>query len=256
MQLIALGGFILSGYMSYLYVTYTQAVAANEKLAASVPVDTSDRYVGKVASNFDDDVGTMEFMMGLNSRRSHLARQATGHVLEVSCGTGRNMKYYRYGHKDHATSITFVDQSQEMLEIAEKKFKEFFPPHRTARFLAQSAQDPVPMPAPGVKGFDTIVETMGLCSTGDPVGLLQNLGKMANQETGRILLLEHGRGHYAWLNKILDNLAPGHADRFGCWWNKDIGEIVQKSGLEVVELKRYNFGTTWWIELRPPRAQK
>jgi methyltransferase OMS1 len=92
---------------------------------------------------------------------------------------------------------------------------------------------------------------MGLCSTPQPVQLLRQLGSVLNQEGGRILLLEHGRGHYDWLNKIIDNGAPGHADQHGCWWNKDIGKIVEESGLEVVEMKRYHFGTTWWFILKP-----
>ena len=42
-----------------------------------------------------------------------------------------------------------------------------------------------------------------------------------------------------------------HAYRHGCWYNKDIGQIVEESGLEVVEAKRHHFGTTWWFELKP-----
>ena len=92
---------------------------------------------------------------------------------------------------------------------------------------------------------------MGLCSTPHPVRLLQTLGRQANQDHGRILLLEHGRSHYQIVNRILDSLAPAHADQHGCWWNKDIGKIVEESGLEVVESRRYHLGTTWWFELRP-----
>jgi len=81
--------------------------------------------------------------------------------------------------------------------------------------------------------------------------VLRNLGEMVNPDGGRILLLEHGKGYYEWLNGYLDTMAPAHADRHGCWYNKDVGEIVRKSGLEVVEAKRYHFGTTWWFVLKP-----
>ena len=91
---------------------------------------------------------------------------------------------------------------------------------------------------------------MGICSTNDPVRLLKNLGESV-ENNGRILLLEHGRGTWNWLNHVLDGLAPRHALEFGCIWNKDIGKIVEDSGLEIVEMKRMHFGTTWWIELRP-----
>lgn len=95
---------------------------------------------------------------------------------------------------------------------------------------------------------------MGLCSTGKPVELLKHLGSVTNPDGGQILLLEHGRSHYDWLNVILDGLAKAHADKHGCWWNRDIGRIVDESGLEVVCVKRFNLGTTWWVELRPPSS--
>ena len=94
---------------------------------------------------------------------------------------------------------------------------------------------------------------MGLCSDANPVQMLRHFGALVNPDGGRILLLEHGRSHYAWLNRILDASAPSHADKYGCWWNKDIGQIVEESGLEVVEMKRYHLGTTWWFELSPRR---
>ncbi len=103
-------------------------------------------------------------------------------------------------------------------------------------------------------GFDTIIQTNGLCSTSQPAKLLSHLGSIVNPTNGKILLMEHGRGHYDWINRILDNSAPAHADKHGCWWNKDIAKILDDSGLEVVRVKRYHFGTTWCIELRPRTA--
>ena len=123
---------------------------------------------------------------------------------------------------------------------------------KDVEFLVQDATRPIRSPPPA--GFDTIIQTMGLCSTPDPVQLLKHLATLANQEHGQILLLEHGRSHYQWMNDMLDSLAKAHANKHGCWWNQDIGRIVNESGLEIVELKRYHLGTTWWIELRPKRA--
>ena len=128
------------------------------------------------------------------------------------------------------------------------------PAYQKCTFLTQPAESPIPS-APA-NGYDTIVQTMGLCSTPQPSALLKHLGMLANQEHGQILLLEHGRSHYAWLNAILDNLAPHHADRYGCWWNRDIGRIVEESGLAVREVKRYNLGTTWCVVLAPVGKRK
>ena len=102
---------------------------------------------------------------------------------------------------------------------------------------------------------------MGLCSTPTPHQLLLNLSAHLDHSNpdSRILLLEHGRSSYDWLNNILDNSAAKHAEIHGCWYNRDVGEMVQgaaeQSGLEVVEVWRKHFGTTWVFELRPKAVE-
>jgi methyltransferase OMS1, mitochondrial len=160
-----------------------------------------------------------------------------------------------------------------MVEIARKKFEKTHPDFKNVAFAAQDArwiaappsstlECAVTKPVSAVDTiswklskpyFDVVLQTMGLCSTPDPVRLLRHLGTITDPENGRILLLEHGRSHYRWLDEILDNLAAAHANRFGCWWNRDIGRIVEQSGLEVVEIKRWHLGTTWRVILRPKK---
>jgi methyltransferase OMS1 len=180
-----------------------------------------------------------------------------------------------------------------MVDVARKKFEELEETKNPAqRFQGRvgfivgdaAAQSVIEKPS---EGFDTIVQTMGLCSTRDPVGLLKRLGELCKKPSvkrkgggsnvvsgkqtkyerevvkqdgeydgGRILLLEHGRGHYDWLNHVLDGLAPAHADHYGCWWNRDIGAMVEQSGLEIEYVKRYHLGTTWEVVLRPKVDQE
>ena len=64
---------------------------------------------------------------------------------------------------------------------------------------------------------------------------------------GRLVLLEHGRGRYSIINKILDKRSVKRLETWGCRWNLDIGEILDDSGLEIVEEKRVHWGTTWCI---------
>ncbi|KAI9738982.1 MAG: hypothetical protein M1818_005296 [Claussenomyces sp. TS43310] len=266
----------MSSYSAYLYVSYKRAVAAG--VSDSVPADVSDRY-NTIAPDFDSSVNLMEALMGMNKLRRQLAQQATGDVCEVSIGTGRNLTFYDWDFSgvngvgrvgsDHrikrgkVKSFTAVDKSPEMLGIAHDKFFKEYPGILGIRWVIQDASDPLPTPPKSAnerggnkrgKKYDTIVQTMGLCSTPDPVGLLKNLGRSLEDEDSRILLLEHGRGTWNFINTMLDNLAPQHAAHFGCWWNKDIGKIVEQSGLEVVTIKRKHLGTTWWIELRPGKS--
>ena len=51
---------------------------------------------------------------------------------------------------------------------------------------------------------------------------------------GKIVLLEHGRASWGFVNTVLDNGAAQHKDKWGCWWNRDILDIVQKVGYGLV----------------------
>ena len=220
-----------------------------------MPVDVSSRY-NETAKEFDASVDRSELLTGLTLLRRALGREVAGNVLEISVGTGRNMKYFNIAK---CQSMTFVDRSGQMIEEARAKFNGelgvvyqsnsigLYPDYKNVVFYTQDAAEPIAAP---IGGYDTILQTMGLCSTPHPIQLINNMSSLCSS-SGRIILLEHGRSKYDFLNRLLDGLAPTHAQRHGCWWNKDIGEIVMESGLEVVEMKRYHFGTTWWIELRP-----
>ncbi|CAK7265328.1 hypothetical protein SEPCBS119000_001456 [Sporothrix epigloea] len=127
------------------------------------------------------------------------------------------------------------------------------------RLFQGDAMRPLPLPAtPASPYYDTVVQTFGLCSVADPVVLLANMAAVVKPDSGRIVLLEHGRGGWSVVNSLLDQYATRHFSRFGCWWNRDIAAILadaQKAvpGLEVVSVKRpgwLQFGTLWRIELR------
>lgn len=120
--------------------------------------------------------------------------------------------------------------------------------------LAPDAETTLPAP----RYFDTILQNFAICSVADPHKLLANMARVLRPGSGRIYLLEHGRGRYDWINGLLDKFAPSHFDRYGCWWNRDIEDAVRRAerevpGLEVVRIERPLWtqgGTMYWIELR------
>jgi methyltransferase OMS1 len=244
---IGLIAFGLGTYGSMLYVSLTRDVELKD-----LPADLSDRF-DREAEGYDEKVDVSETLLLLTSKRKNLTAQAKGHVLEVAVGTGRNIPYY---NTKQCATVTLLDASGPMLAVAKRKWidthKEYF---SRVSFKQQSALEPMVPPYGAQDGYDTVIHTMGLCSTPEPVKLLQNIEASTN-ENGQILLLEHGKSHYDWLNSLLDKTAPAHADEHGCWWNKDIGKIVEESGLEVVDIKRYNFGTTWWLQLKPRKGMR
>lgn len=249
---------IIGGLLVYVfstYVAYNYVYLSRPGPAVAQDTDTSARY-DETASTFDTEVSLAEKTSGIMTWRAKLVTKAHGHVLETSVGTGRNVAFY---DMSRCSSLTFVDQSAPMVRIARDKFYALHPTYRAAAFYTQSARSPLPsstIGTPGPEGgcYDTIVQTMGLCSTPEPTALLAHLGTLAKPDTGRILLLEHGRSHYEWVNWVLDRTAGAHAVRHGCWWNRDIGRIVADSGLVVEKIRRRHLGTTWWLELKPRKS--
>lgn len=259
--------FALSGYCTYLYVAITKEPTHPIPKDASAQADVSNRY-NDIAKSFDAEVDWTEFVMGIEKMRKRLAGQAMGDVLEVSIGTGRNLEYYDFnfgGGKGKIRSFTAIDKSPEMLEVAHEKFGKLYPGILGVRWIVGDASEAGKIPPPpknanersgnkeGAK-YDTIIQTMGLCSAEDPVTLLKALGDLVKDEEGRILLIEHGRGKWKWLNDLLDKTAESHAHEFGCWWNRDLVKIVEASGLEVVKFWSKHGGTTSWIELKKPKT--
>ncbi|KAL2062989.1 hypothetical protein VTL71DRAFT_6061 [Oculimacula yallundae] len=271
-----------SGGITYYYIAFTKDSNGPPKTTPAAQEDVSKRY-DQIASTFDKTVDSTESLMGISSLRQKLASQAIGDVLEVSIGTGRNLEFYSWDFKGYGgvgkvdergnikkgkiRSFTAVDKSGEMLEVAHEKFGKLFPGILGVRWIIADAAEKGVIPGPPRSAnersgnldtkYDTVVQTMGLCSVSDPVKLLRNLGDCVKEDEGRILLLEHGRGKYEWLNNYLDRSAEGHAKAFGCWWNRDMRRIVEESGLEVVKLETPKFwhgGTTYWIELKKPKA--
>ncbi|KAK5940127.1 hypothetical protein PMZ80_007545 [Knufia obscura] len=284
------GAYIFFAYQSYR-VSVQKYKERPEHLKLKQNADVSDRWKD-TTRNFDHEVESQERVLLMSWKRKRLIREAYGDVLEVSVGTGRNMELYdtrpysaiensSYGRsrRHMITSLTFNDQSEVMVENAKRKWELRQSQRRKDdRFtgdvsfvVGDAGQAGVIERPPG--GYDTIVQSMGVCSMADPVGFLRHLGRLVRQpgeqilnsspekfrkqendgKGGRIFLLEHGRGYgwLRWLNSYLDNTAPMHAERYGCWYNKDIGDIVKESGLVVERVKRYSFGTVWEVILRP-----
>lgn len=229
---------------------YTYRCLTRDSPSIPPDADTSSRYDER-ARDVDGDIAWTEKVSGINGLRRKLARKAHGHVLEASVGTGRNAEYFNL---ENCRSLTFVDQSAEMVAVAQEKFGATHPGCAIpVRFCTQSMLSPLPVDVEVKGGYDTVLQTMGLCSTPEPAAMLKRLGALARRDGGRVLLLEHGRSYYGVVNWMLDRAAGAHAVRHGCWWNRDIGAIVARSGLVVERMERRNLGTTWWVELRPRR---
>ncbi|RMF78255.1 MAG: class I SAM-dependent methyltransferase [Chloroflexi bacterium] len=213
------------------------------------PVLEKDTLAGKydtLASNFSKRVWLYkrlqwleELFFGSYWRRRRLMKRATGHVLEVACGSGENFSALK-----HVQSIVAVDLSEGMLELAQQRAAE----------LQLAAIDIRRMDAESLEfpdaHFDTVVSTLATCTFPDPIAALQEMARVCKPD-GRILLMEHGRSSLDWFARYQDRHAQQHFASVGCRWNQEPQEIVRAAGLEIVSAKRGFFGVFHTIEARP-----
>ena len=168
-------------------------------------------------------------VLGVRILRRRLLQRASGKVLEIAAGTGRNLRYYPKG-----CQITAVDFSPAMLGVARRRTDRL---GLTILFLVMDAEnlafhDPC---------FDTVVSSLSLCTFPDPVAALREMARVCRPD-GRILFLEHGRSDVEWLGRWQDRRADRHARALGCRWNREPLDLVRQAGLKLVIARRHFFG--------------
>ena len=149
-----------------------------------------DSQTDRVRALYDDIAPRYDRALGLVERvlfgdgRAWVCSQASGDVLEVAVGTGRNLAFYPAGGR-----LTGIDISPAMLDIA----------RRTAASLGVDADlrvgDAQALEfADGT--FDTVVIIVGLCTIPDDARAVAEAARVL-RPGGRLLLLEHVRSSLA-----------------------------------------------------------
>ena len=178
-------------------------------------------------------------VLGLRSLRQRLLGRASGAVLEVAVGTARNLPYY-----PRSCQLTAVDLSPAMLTIARKRATKLGLP------LSFEIMDAEKLAFPD-QTFDTVVDTLGLCTFPDPLGVLREMVRVC-RPNGRLLLLEHGRSDRQWLGRWQDKRADRHAKHLGCRWNREPLDLLRQAGLKVLKAEHTFLGIFHLLEASPP----
>lgn len=203
------------------------------------PQDLSRKY-DRFARWYDVIEGILD-LLGVRKLRQELLQQASGKILEVAVGTGKNLPHY-----SRSSQITAVDLSGEMLNIARKRAQHL------SLSVAFVVTDGEALPFSD-KSFDIVVSSLTTCTFPNPVIALQEMARVCRTE-GKILLLEHGRSDREWLGRWQDRRAERHAKQLGCHWNRKPLELTREAGLKLNKAQRVFLGIFHQIEAEPEPA--
>ena len=198
------------------------------KHAGETPTQRQRRVWDKTAPSYDRQMDLLERLLGRGDRE-WLAERATGRVLEVAIGTGRNLPFYTV-----ASSLTGVDLSPEMLAIANARAEKRGLPVDLREGDAESL--PVDDAA-----YDSVVCSLSMCSIPDQAAAIAEM-KRALVPAGRLLLLDHVGSTWPpiyaaqWLAERISIRMAGE------YYTRRPLPIVEAAGFEIVESERRKAG--------------
>jgi ubiquinone/menaquinone biosynthesis C-methylase UbiE len=162
----------------------------------------------------------------LDPLREATAGRASGVVLEVGAGTGRNFSFYR---KTQVERVEATEPDPAMLAHAREQAGQAAVPI----VLRQASVEVLPF---ADATFDSAVVTLVLCSVDDPVGALAEIKRVLKPE-GILLLFEHVRSPQRMLAQLQDALVPVTTRLFGnCHWNRNPLRLVEEAGFQVMQI--------------------
>ena len=131
----------------------------------------------RYAPRYDRDTGFYDLLL-LGDSRSWVCSQASGQVLEVAIGTGRNLPFYPRG-----IQLTGIDFSPSKLDIAHGRAAEV----GVDITLIEADAQHLPF---ADHQFDTVVCTLALSSIPDPAAAINEMHRVL-RPGGQLLVVGH-----------------------------------------------------------------
>jgi ubiquinone/menaquinone biosynthesis C-methylase UbiE len=151
---------------------------------------------------------------GLARWRSWLVAGARGRVLDLGCGTGRNLPLLPAG-----TRAVGLEPSWEALRRARRRAPRV--PLVVGKAEALPFRD---------AAFDTVLSGLVFCSVPDPRQGLREVRRVLRPD-GELRMLEHVRATRAWKARLQDLLQPAWTRiTGGCHLNRETERAVEAGG--------------------------
>lgn len=200
------------------------------------PTAKARRVWEKVAPHYDRGIQFWERTQ-FGGGREWVCSRATGQVLEVGVGTGRNFPFYPSG-----VVLTGLDLSPAMLAIARQRAADL----GVEVDLREGDAQELPFdPA----SFDTVVCTLSLCAVPDHAKVIAEMARVL-RPGGRLLLLDHIGSNWwpVWAGQRLLDLVTVRTA--GEHMTRRPAPMLAASGLEITESQRLKLGTVERVNAR------
>ncbi|MBE1489603.1 class I SAM-dependent methyltransferase [Plantactinospora soyae] len=193
------------------------------------PTAKARRVWEAMAPRYDREISLLE-RIWFAGGREWVCSRATGRVLEVAVGTGRNLPFYPL-----EVRVTGVELSPAMLEIARHRAAEL------GRDVDLREADAQALPFADA-AFDTVVCTLSLCAIPDHARAIGEMTRVL-RPGGKLLLLDHVASRW-WPIRAGQRVLEAFTIRSaGEHMTRRPSPMLAEAGLWVTESQRLKAGT-------------
>lgn len=175
--------------------------------------------------------------------RHWVCTRATGDVLELAVGTGRNLALYPDGAR-----VTGIELSPAMLAIAERRAATL------ERAFDLRVGDAERLEFPD-GSFDTVVATLALCTIPDPRRAVAEARRVL-RPGGQMVLLEHVRSPVRGVRAVQQLLDPLFVRFEADHLLREPLEPLRAEGFTIEQLERSKLGLVERVVARKPGADE